>query len=164
MRIIGCGLLAGAGIWSGLLAAKRVSEAVVRCGAWCRMLELMAFELTRFRTPLPELFSSLSERLDGPSAELCRTVSRGLAEGAPDLRSVWQDAVRGLPIQERDILRPLGEVLGRFGAEEQISAIAASRAQMDSLWQERQSASRDRRRVCLGVLSASGILLAVLLA
>lgn len=164
MRLVGCGLLAAAGIWSGLLAAGRVSEEVARCGAWCRMLELMAFELERFRTPLPELFTSLSGRMDGLPASLCRKVSSGLAAGAHDFRSVWLDAVRDLPAQEREALRPLGEVLGRFGAAEQTAAIEAAREQMNELRRERRSASRDRRKVCFGVLSAGGILLAVLLA
>lgn len=164
MKLVGCGLLAGAGIWSGILAARQVSDRTARCGMWCRMLELMTFELVRFRTPLPELFASLSGRLEGPAAELCRNVSSGLAPGVSDLRSVWKDAVRTLPAQESDILRPLGEVLGRFGAEEQTAAIAAAREQMDALWRERQRTSQDRRKVCFGVLSASGILLAVLLA
>ena len=164
MKLLGCGLLAGAGIWSGFLASQSVSDAVARCGAWCRMLEMMAFELTRFRTPMPELFAALSDRLDGSAAALCRTVSSGLASGSSDLRSVWLGAVRDLPMQERDILRPLGEILGRFGAEEQTAAIASAGAQMDALWRERQRTSQDRRKVCFGVLSASGILLAVLLA
>ena len=163
MRLFGCGLLAGAGIWSGLLAAGRVTEAVNRCGEWRRMLELMSFELERFRTPLPELFASLPERLEGEPAALCRRVAAGLAAGT-GFRNVWQEAVSDLPVRERDALRPLGEVLGRFGAEEQAAAIAAAEVQMNALWRERQSASRDRRRICFGVMSAGGILLAVLLA
>ena len=164
MRLVGCGLLAGAGIWGGLLAAGQVSEAAARCGAWCRMLELMAFELERFRTPLPELFASLSGRVDGLPSELCRRVSSGLAAGAYDFRSVWLEAVGELPAQEGGVLRPLGEILGRFGKEEQTAAIAAAKEQMDGLWRERRSASAEKRRVCFGVLSAGGILLAVLLA
>ena len=164
MKLLGCGLMAGAGIWSGFLAAGRVSEAVVRCGAWCRMLELTAFELERFRTPLPELFASLSERLDGMPAEVCRRVTSGLAAGTSCFRTVWLGAVRDLPAREREVLRPLGEVLGRFGAEEQAAAIEAAREQMNELRRERQIASSDRRKICFGVLSAGGILLAVLLA
>lgn len=163
MRLAGCGLLAAAGIWSGLLTARCVSEAASRCGAWCRMLELMSCELESFRTPLPELFSVLAERLEGRPGQLCGSVSAELASGSADLRAVWREQAAGLPAPEREILLPLGDVLGRFGAEDQTAAIRAAGKQMDALWQTRRGELRDRRKVCLGVCSAGGILLAVLL-
>ena len=162
MRLLGCGLLAGAGLWSGILAARRVSEEAERCGAWCRMLELMSFELERFRTPLPELFASLSDRLVGAPGRLCAAVSAGLAAESSAFLFVWRRAVCELPAPEREILRPLGDVLGRFGAEEQTAALAAAGEQMCALWRKRQGDLRDRRKVCFGVFSAGGILLAVL--
>ena len=163
MRLAGCGLLAAAGIWSGLLAARNVEEAASRCGAWCRMLELMSFELESFRTPLPELFAGLAARLDGRPKQLCAGVSAELAAGNSDLRGVWRRQVGGIPPPEREPLLPLGDVLGRFGAEEQAAAIRAAGKQMNALWQQRRSELRDRRKICLGVCSAGGLLLAVLL-
>lgn len=163
MRLIGCGLLAGAGVWSGILAAKRASEETARCGGWCRMLELMAFELERFRTPLPDLFASLALRLEGTPRRLCEAISLELAAGGKEFRSVWRGEVENLSAAEREVLLPLGEVLGRFGAEEQSAALESAKEQMERLWQERQNGLRDRRRVCFGVLSAGGILLAILL-
>lgn len=163
MRLLGCGLLAGAGVWSGLLAARRVSEDTARCGGWCRMLELMAFELERFRTPLPDLIASLAVRLDGAPCRFCEGVSQRMTEEFSDLRSAWRSAAEGLPEAEREILRPLGDVLGRFGAEEQAAALASAREQMERLWQTRQNSLRERQKVRFGVLCAGGIVLAIIL-
>jgi len=163
VKLLGCVLLAGAGVWSGVLAAQRVSDNASRCGTWCRMMELTAFELERFRTPLPDLFASLALRLDGIPQRFCEAVSSELAAKSADLRSVWQMAADNLPAPEREILLPLGEVLGRFGAEEQVAALESAKEQMNCLWQTRQSGLLDRRKVCFGVLSAGGMLLAILL-
>lgn len=163
MRLLGCGLLAGAGVWSGLLAARRASEETSRCGGWCRMLELMAFELERFRTPLPDLLASLAARLDGVTRRFCEGVSLQMTEGAADLRSAWKRAAEELPEAEGEILRPLGDVLGQFGAEEQTAALASARTQMERLWQTRQNSLRERQKVRFGVLCAGGIVLAIIL-
>lgn len=162
MRLLGCGLLAGACVWSGLLAARRVSEETARCGGWCRMLELMAFELERFRTPLPDLIALLAVRLDGAPRRFCEDISLQMEE-SPDLRSAWRREAEGLPEVEREILRPLGDVLGQFGAEEQTSALASARTQMERLWQTRQNSLRERQKVRFGVLCAGGIVLAIIL-
>ena len=163
MRLVGCVLLAGAGVWSGLLAARYVSEEVGRCGMWCRMLELMAFELERFRTPLPDLFASLSVQLDGVPRQVCEAVSTKVMAEPAELRAVWQGETGGLPLLEREILQPLGDVLGRFGAEEQSAALITARERMDALRQTRQNELRDKRKIRFGLCSAGGILLAVLL-
>lgn len=162
VRLLGGCLLAGAGVWSGLLAAGRLAASASRCGDWCRMLELMSFELTRFRTPLPELFETLSARLDGIPGEVCERAASGLA-AENGFQAVWREALADVPPEEREILRPLGDVLGYFGAEEQAACVDAAHARMTALWQERQRTRRERSRVCVGVLSAGGLLLAVLL-
>lgn len=161
VKLLGGCLLAWAGVWSGLMAAGRLAASVSRCGDWCRMLEILSFELTRFRTPLPELFGSLSDRLEGMPGEVCERAASGLEEDG--FQAVWREALSDVPPEEREILRPLGDVLGRFGAEEQAACVDAALERMTALWQERQRTRRERSRVYVGVLSAGGLLLAVLL-
>lgn len=162
MRLLGGGLLAGAGLWCGILAAAQLRRSAARCGSLCGMLELIAFEIARFRTPLPELFASLSERLTGPPGALCSRAAAGLQAGL-SFRAVWRGALHDLPAAEREILLPLGDVLGSFGAEEQTAGLDAALFRMRALERERTAALRDRTRVCVGVCSAGGLLMAVLL-
>ena len=164
MRLLGGGLIVCAGIWGGLLAAAELSGAAERCGSWCVMLELISFELSRFRTPLPELFGSLGGRLAGAPGSLCRGVSEGLNRGEDEFRVIWSDAMpTGLTDREREILLPLGDVLGRFGAEEQDAMLSASLECMNALRAERRMTLRDRKKICVCAFSACGIFLAVLL-
>ena len=162
MRWFGAGLLALSGILGGIAAAGEASRAAERCGLWCRMLGMMRFELSRFRTPLPELFAALSTCLPGAAGALSLRVSGALASGET-LRASWREALSEVPAQEREILTPLGDVLGCFGAREQEMSIDAAIERMRALEGERRAALRDRRRVCVGVFGAAGVLLAVLL-
>ena len=163
MRLLGGGLVAGAGVWLGLLAARELHRSAALCRELCRMLELMEFELDRFRTPLPELFASLAGRLGGLPGELCAAAAAGLSEGKRSFAEVWRAAAMCVPAAEREILLPLGDVLGTFGAEEQAAGIAAAASRMQALEAERQSNLRDRTRLCFGLFSTGGVLLAVLL-
>ena len=163
MRLLGGGLVAGAGVWVGLLAARELRRSAALCRDLCGMLELMDFELSRFRTPLPELFSSLAEQLAGPPGELCEAAAAGLSARDRRFGEVWSAAVLCVPEAEREILLPLGSVLGSFGAEEQAAGIAAAAERMRLLEAERRMALRDRTRLCVGLFSTGGVLLAVLL-
>ncbi len=162
MKLLGGFLIAAAGVWSGFLAAGKLSASAARCGSWCRMLELLSFELVRFLTPLPELFASLAERLDGAAGETCGSVAEDLRTGL-GFRAAWRSATENVPREERELLLPLGDVLGRFGAEEQAACADAVRERMNGLWKSRRRELGRRSRVCVGVGSALGLMLAVLL-
>lgn len=164
MRLLGAGLIVCAGLWGGLLAAGALTCAVERCGSWCVMLELLSFELSRFRTPLPELFASLGSKLNGAPGTLCRGVCEGLNRVEDEFRVIWSSAMpSGLSDREREILLPLGEVLGRFGADEQAAMLSAALERMNALCAERRMTLRDRKKLCVCSFSAGGIFLAVLL-
>ena len=162
MNLAGGLLLVISGVWCGVLAAGRVSEAAARCEEWCRMLELVSFELTRFKTPLPALFRKLSDALDGLPGQVCASVSGDLG-GCVSFRDAWDAALRDVPPGERELLLPLREILGCYGAGEQAAGVEAVRLRMAGLWEARRSALHDRRRVCVGLFSACGLVLAVLL-
>ena len=128
------------------------------------MLTLLEFELGRFRTPLPELFEKLSAQLDGEAADLCRRVRKGLdGLGRREVDEIWREALGALPVRERRILLPLGTVLGRYGAEEQLAAVSACRAEMDRARAAAEDALRERGRMYIGVPAAGAAVLAVLL-
>lgn len=162
MRVLGGALLALAGLWSGLLARDGLRRSARRCGGLCRMLELLGYELERFRTPLPELFSALSRSADGEAAALCGAVAEELDRGGR-FSGAWARGTEPLPPPERDILRPLGDILGRYGAEEQTAAVESALRRMEDLRRTRERTLRDRGRVCVGMCSGLGLMLAVLL-
>ena len=162
MKELGACLIALAGFWLGILHARDLRAALRRCAAYARMLELISLELGRFRTPLPELFLSLSDCLEGDAASVCSFTASELAVGEP-FRDVWKRATEALRPEEKEILCPLAEVLGAYGAEEQAARTEQAREEMLVLWDSRRTALRDRSRVCIGLCSAGGLLLAMML-
>lgn len=163
MNMLGALLLAAAGLLGGLCAASAYRRQAEEARALCQMLELMQFELERFRTPLPELFSALSDRSAGRAGELCRRASAALAADGVRFREAWTFACGGLSGAERQILLPLGDILGRYGAQEQTAALASALSDMrqysDSLW----AALREKCRLCVGLSTAAAVAAAVLL-
>ena len=156
--VTAAGFLAGLGVWNGLRERADLRRSL------CRMLALMEFELERFRTPAPALFALLADRLEGEAGALCRRMCRGLETlGQRPLEEIWGEALGALPETERRILLPLGQVLGRYGAEEVLSALASCRVTMERAWDEARTALRERGRMAVGVSAAGAAALAVLL-
>lgn len=164
MRWLGAALLILAGVSMGLQTAAELRETAKRRESLCRMLERMAYELGRFRRPLPELFSGLRAGSAGLAQQLCVTVSRELSESEKiPFSQVWSRAVEPLPPPERECLAPLGTVLGCYGTEEQLLAIERCRKEMERYLQKARDDQRERSRTGLGLWTAAGFMAAVLL-
>ena len=164
MRLIGALFITAAGLLAGLTVAGSLRAAVARRDSLCRMLELLEFELGRFHTPLPEVFADLAERTDGAGESLCRRMIVGLDSlGEQALGTIWTDALGELPVRERDVLQPLGQVLGRYGAQEQLQALALCRRDMEQARDEARAKVRERGSVYAGLSAAAGAICAVLL-
>ena len=164
MRLTGAALLTAAGLLSGLLAARALRARALRRGELCRMLELMAFQLGRFHTPMPALFDTLAFQTEGAGACLCRRMTEGMTcLGERDFAGIWADALAFLPARERDILRPLGPVLGRYGTQEQLRAVETCRQDMEEARREAATAAREKGRMYVGLSAAGGAALSVLL-
>lgn len=164
MRLMGAGLLEAAGLLAGLMAAGRLRERAAERAELCRMLALLRFELARFRTPLPGLFAHLGEETRGRAGALCRQVAAGLAgPERRELAALWAQAIEGLEPAERKALAPLGPVLGRYGAEEQLLAVDGCLAAMERARDEAAAALRERGRMTVGLAAAGAALAAVLL-
>lgn len=163
MRLAGAALLAAAGLLCGLTAAGRLRARQRRCEALCQMMALMGYELERFHTPLPELFLSLGARLTGAPGLLCRKLAAGLGKEDARFSDLWARAIEGLPPREREILAPLGQVLGRYGTQEQQAAVAECLRRMREQNDALRDAAAQRGRVYVGVCAAGGLMLAVLL-
>lgn len=164
MRLTGAALLVLAGALLGLAAEREVRERARRRAALGLMLERMAFEVERFKTPLPALFCQLADELEGEAARVCRRAADGLAR--PDrgqMGDIWVAATAALPGPERTILGPLGGVLGRYGPDEQLRALDRARAAMAAAEGEAREQLRRSGRMYIGVPMAAAAALAVLL-
>ncbi len=164
MKLLGAALLTAAGLLAGLAAAGELRARAVRRAELARMLERMEFELGRFATPMPVLFERLSGQLTGEAGRLCGHMGEALSDlDGRTLEELWTEAVRPLPRPEREALLPLGQVLGRYGAEEQLMALAACRARMLEAAEDARRDLRERGRMAVGIGAAGAAALAVLL-
>ncbi len=161
-RTAGAVLVMLAGVWCGMLQGAALRRSLARQEGFARMLEGISYELTRFRTPLPELFAVLSERMDGAAGRVCLHTAEALGAGA-GFSAAWTEALSGLPGEERDVLLSLAPVLGRYGAEEQSAAVEGALCRMEALCAAARPALREKCRVRLGVCAAAGAVLAVML-
>ena len=164
MEWIGALMVAAAGLFLGLQGSRGLGETVRRREDLCWFLERLSCELEGFCTPLPELFSVLGRTGEGTQGVLCRRVAEALfrPEGEP-FEMVWPAALEDLPRREREILLPLGSVLGRYAVEAQLPAIGLCRREMEQALQEAKEHRRDMSRVYVGLGAAGGLMLAVLL-
>lgn len=163
MKFFGAFLLTTAGLAAGICAARRGYARLALCRSLCQMLRLISFQLERFLTPLPELFAALTGQVSGGAETLCAAVAAGLEEPGESFSSIWGRALEALPGEEREILLPLGQVLGRYGAAEQIAAVTAALRDMTALADALGGQLREKSRVYIGLATAGGAMLAVLL-
>ncbi len=164
MRLMGAALLSLAGLLVGLMAAGALRRDVRCRRELVRLLEAMAYELERFRTPLPELFQSLSYQTEGAALALCERLLEALPSlGEVRFQALWESSLASLPSREREILRPLGSVMGRYGTEQILPALENSRREMERAGAEAQSRWETSGRVYIGLCTAGGLMLAVML-
>ncbi len=164
MRLTGAALVTAAGALAGLLWVQRMRERAELLAELVRMLDMVEYELGRFRTPLPELFGKLAGQMEGRTSLFCAAVAEGLAHpGERDMAGLWREALELLPREAAGPLRPLGPVLGRYGAEELVRAAAGCGQAMERVRDQARRELRERGRVAVGLSAAGAAALAVLL-
>ena len=165
MRLWGAVLLALGGLWLGLALLERLS---CRCRAlegWVGALALLEEEL-RFRSPvLPRLLEMVGNRV--PECGTFRRAARAMDRlDRSDFSHLWREALAGedgLTPSDLDLLGRVGDVLGRYGAEEQGRLLAILRRELEgALAAAREDrVKKGRARVALG--AALGCFLALVL-
>lgn len=164
MRLTGAALLTAAGLLAGMAAAGALRARAEEWAELCRMLTLMEFELERFCTPMPELFERLGEQTQGKTRSFCLKMREGLDSlGEREFSEIWAQQAQIFLPAERELLLPLGHVLGRYGAAEQTRAVAACRENAKCARNEAAEAVREKGRLWTGLAAAGGAALAVLL-
>lgn len=128
-------------------------------------LELLERELQLRLTPLPELLEALGPRCAPGVAALFDTCLKEIQAGQGVARG-WARGVEGLSACSEDsrrALAPLGQVLGRYEAQEQCQAIAAVRQELLRLRRLQWEDSRRLGRVYSALGATAGAFCAIVL-
>ena len=167
--MLGALLLTAGGLWLGMLKSAgqyRRVNALLRLSA---AMEMMRGEIALNLTPVPELMELISRSFDGPVGEFFRNTSELMPElGKESLSELWSRAVdetADLPLNrgERDELRLLGSVLGRFDAGEQERVLLLAADKFAGLASRAGEKAAQERKLCAGVGASAGLMLAIML-
>lgn len=167
IKIAGIVLLLTGSIGLGLSAVRRLEHRVTTLRALSDALQVMECEMD-FRIPtMKELFLETAQRSKEPASRFLIACAQEMGEKQErSLFELWKqsalDVMPELAACDLDALLALGGILGRYDAEGQRSAIAATRARLlDCL----ADATEERRRKgkIYGALSVTAGMFAVIL-
>lgn len=157
--IAGCG-----GFGFSLAAAHRWEEKNLHCVM--RILDFMASELHFRSTPLPELCRSASDLCRNSVGQVFSCLADELKRcQSSDVQSCMDNVLEGtgLPPKTGEILRQLGDSLGRFDLEGQLNGLNecrnSCRSQLEELAENRDSRLRNYQTLSLCTGAALAILL-----
>lgn len=157
VRLLGALLVTLAGLGAGGEAARRMKRRGQSLEELAFALGLLAFELESFCRPLPELCCRLSGETKGAAGTLFAGLCRAMAaDKNAGFSACWQEALAPLGAAERELLLPLGSVLGRYGADEQRQALLLCRRRLEEMAAEARETYRRSGRVCVGLGAALG--------
>ena len=157
--IAGCG-----GFGFSLAAGHRHQERSLQ--RILRILDYMASELHFHATPLPQLCANAAKLYNHPEALVFSRLAESLeAQESAEAASCMEEVLKEiqLPPQAREILRQVGETLGRFDLEGQLKGLEEGR-QLCSRHLKAMGENRDIRLRNYQTLSlCTGAALAILL-
>ncbi len=168
IKLIGSILLAGGAAFLGLSATAQLERRVKALRAMLSAMECLEREISFRLTPMPELIAQLAKQAQ-PPANLFFTRLLALLPklGEQTLSELWRIALESVPMdlsdRDREVLRELGGILGRYDGDGQKEALGLARGQLNQCL---SSAAEERTRLgrIYGVLGlASGAVLVILL-
>jgi len=167
IKLLGCALIAGAAVWMGFSAARRLKDRVRTLEELGQGLRLLEQELELAEPELEELMEGLSRRTRGAGRVLFSAFGAALSRlGEKSAGELWRECVEELPglIDEgKGLLYALGDCLGRFDAREQRYCAAAVRSRLEQLREREEGQRRERCRMYHALALSGGAFLVVLL-
>ena len=157
IRLLGGVLIVVAGSALGLSCGRTLRGGVTAVEGVMTALERLEREMSLHLTPLPELLM----KLGGVYARCGREIDRGEC-----VRVAWGDMVARLPSLSRDsreILLPLGGVLGQYDGQAQCQALAATRQELSILRHQQRETSNRLGRVYTALGVTGGAFLVIVL-
>lgn len=159
IRMVGAVLVAVGTSWLGIRAAGTLGQELNSLRAASEGLALLERELEWDSPPLSELMRRLVPRCRSPMNVVFQGVYKALDRLEEEsLSGNWTmliDQQTGFEARTKELLLPLGGVLGRCSCEEQRKAVAAVRERLDRLEQE-LAGERQRKGRLYRVLGVSG--------
>lgn len=167
-KLTGALLLTACGGWWGLNRANVLARRVAALEAWEAALELLEGELTFSLPDLPALFSTLSTQAPPPAGQVFAAALRGLdALGEKPLAQIWQESLRAGPTplagEDLEALDRLGLILGRYGWEEQQTALRSLSHHLEERRREAAAKAAAGGRIYTTLGLALGAFCAILL-
>ncbi len=167
IRLIGAVLVAAGAAWLGFQAAEELRRRSRAVSQMARGLALLERELELSAPPLPKLLERAAQRSAGPARILFEGCREGMERlDQEEFASLWSrlTAQRGeLGAEGQALLVPLGDVLGRYGGQAQIQALAAVRRQLEELAARGEEERRRRGRVYQALGLSGGAFFVILL-
>jgi len=167
MKLLGSVLIAGAALWLGFSAARRLGCRVRALDELAGGLRLLEQELELSEPELGALMERLSHRAGGAGGRLFSTFRDALPRlGEKSAAALWQECVEGssdLTDEGKRLLCALGDCLGRFDVREQQQCVEAVRARLEQLREREEGQRREKCRMYHALALSGGAFLVVLL-
>lgn len=166
-KLLGAALLCGGGAAVGVYKYMSLRKRARTLAGLIAALNIMRGEIRVRLTPLPEILKMLSERGDASVRGFFARVSSRMPELAESsLSSIWRGALPELCDlcgDDAAALAELGDVLGRFDAAEQESAINAAAETLGASLSLLRERLRSAPRMYIGLGLCLGAMLAAAL-
>lgn len=166
MKLLGATLLAAAFAAFGVSEALRLRRRARLTSELAAGLELLRGEIVSRLAPMPEAAERLARHGPEGTRKFYAALCAGLENfGGAEFSELWRRSLDLLDIgrEARAALENLGGSLGRYGAQEQSSAISACELE---LRREAERASEEARvmgRLRAGLAAGAGLILAIVL-
>lgn len=167
LKLLGAIMAAAGCAGLGLSRDRQLREGVRTLDQLIRGLALLEGELALRCQPLPQLLEGLARRCSGTVGQLFAACALGLDD--PEraaFSAVWAgevDGLEGLSPEGRDLLRPLGQYLGRYETARQCGAVEETRKQLALLREREGENCRRMGRVYQALGVTGGAFLMILL-
>lgn len=148
IRVAGMVMILSGCAFCGLRACTQLHVRIAVLEELVHALALMERELSLNRTALPELLQQLAQSSRTEVRKMMETCMVKVEQGK-SFTSAWTDglAQSGIEQSARDILRPLGQILGSYDADGQGAAIVRVREELQDYLAHLREETRARKRV-----------------
>lgn len=139
IKIIGAILLVGGASLMGIFASEGIRARARSLAGFEQVLGMMAREIGEYLSPLPELMRRIAEITSPPLSDFFRACSEEtMKRNDMPFSLIWSKNLTRAPSlylapQEREELLALGNVLGRYSAEEQKKSIEHAARRISAL-------------------------------
>ena len=167
VRVLGAALVAAGCAWLGGRGAMALTARVRATEAMAAGLSVVEGELELGAPPLPRLLDRAAERAAPPARTLFARCARDLdhLDEVPFAR-LWRRCVEdldGLDREGRELLLPLGQLLGQRDSPAQAEGVAQVRRRLEELAARQREDSRRQGRVLQALGLSGGAFLLILL-